>query len=604
VYYFIQKLQEWQKADTELRKRQRAFEEIQKEYDGILNAGNKRFILLGERQADTFETFEAQVACIRKLAERQKELLLNRNKYQRLAAQYRRQRDDNQQSLQTIYNRLGVREQEEIRLLSGQLGDYRNARKTADETTVILHDRQAGLRQSALYGESLESLSIEEAVTCKAQFEREAGRYGQLIEEIKSIEVKVRLAESGNTLEKAIDRQDRAVKSLEETFETNLQSITGSLIADQLRKEISLNNENRVFREANRILGDITRERYGLTLSNVKDSAFKAIDHTTGNILALEELSTGTRVQLLLAIRLAYIRSLEKNIKLPVLADELLANSDDRRSEAIIRSLIEISKERQLFYFTAQADEVSKWNAFLEKEPEISSRITVLDENTRINEYHRPEIRPVLWIKDIPDPKNLSHGEYGRLLQIQPFNLLLQNETELHLWYLFDDPARIYSFLQRGIYCWGQLRQLREKGSGENLTKEEWKLIGRKIGLLQSYMELYRAGRPLKIDRGIIESSGIVSGIFIGKVSALLEKYEGDPLKLLEALPDIPRLQKVRIDGLREYFMEKEYIDGKEPLKPEDIHIIMQSRVSLLGINPEIAGRFLEQIISGTVSEE
>lgn len=604
-YYFIQKLLEWQKAVAELRKRQRAFEEIQKEYDDILKAGNKLFLLLGEQQTDSFESFEAKAIYLRKLADRQKELWLTTTKYQSLTEQHRKQREENLQSLQLIHDRLGLREKEEIRLLSGQLDAYRHTKKEADETTAILHDRRKSLRQSALYHESLELLSTEEAILYKTQFEGEAGRYGQLIEAIKSIEINVRLAEAGNTLEKAIDRQDKAVKSLEETFDANLQSLTGSLIVDQLRQEISLNNEHKVFRKANRILGDITRERYGLILSHVKDPVFNAIDHTTGNILTLEELSTGTRVQLLLAIRLAYIQSLEKQIKLPILADELLANSDDQRSEAIIRSLIAISKERQLFYFTAQADEVSKWNTFLEQEPEISFRITVLDEKSRMSEYHRPEIQPVLWIKEVPEPNGLSHGDYGRLLQIQPFNLLLHHETELHLWYMFDEPDKVCFFLQRGIRCWGQLKQLREKqekGKNDHPAAEEWKLLDQKIGLLQTYMELYRTGRPLKIDRAVVEASKTISGIFIDKVSALLDESEGDPIKLLEAMPGIPRFQKAKIDELREYLMEHRYIDGKEPLSPESIHIAMQSRVSSLGINPELAGRFLEQITSVTES--
>jgi len=597
-YYFIQKLLEWQKAGTELRKKERAFEEIQKEYNAILKAGNNLFILLGEQQVDTIETFEAQAAYIRKQVDRQKELLLNVNKYQGLIEQYQKQREENLQSLQVIYGRLKLQEKEDIRLLSGQLDDYRKTKKIFEETRVILQDRQETLRQSTLYNEELELLTIEEAVIYKKQFAGEAERYDQLIEEIKSIEVKVDLAESGNTLEKAIDRQDKAIKSLEETFDANLQSLTGSLIVNQLRKEISLNNENKVFREANKILGDITQERYGLTLSDVKDSTFKAIDHVTGHILTLEELSTGTRVQLLLAIRLAYIKSLEKNIKLPILADELLANSDDQRSEAIIRSLIEISKERQVFYFTAQMDEVIKWKAFLEKEPEIFSEIISLDEKSRLNEYHIPEIQPVLWIKEVPEPGTLSHDEYGHLLQIQPFNLLEQNETELHLWYLFEPPARIYSFLQRGIRTWGQLKQLREKGNEENLTTAEWKLIDQKIGLLQSYIELYRIGRPLKIDRAVIETSKIISETFIDRVSALLEECGGNPLALLEALPGVPRLQKSKIDDLREYLIENKYIDGKDLLGTEDIHIALQSRISSLGISPETADQFIGQLIS------
>ena len=61
------------------------------------------------------------------------------------------------------------------------------------------------------------------------------------------------------------------------------------------------------------------------------------------------------------AVRVAFLEQ-DESARLPLLLDETLGTSDDGRAGAIIDSVIEIAREgRQVFYFTAQHDEVGKW---------------------------------------------------------------------------------------------------------------------------------------------------------------------------------------------------------------------------------------------------
>ena len=72
-------------------------------------------------------------------------------------------------------------------------------------------------------------------------------------------------------------------------------------------------------------------------------------------------LSDGTRVQLLLAVRLAFVEQNER-VQLPIFLDEVLANADDQRADAIVRTVLQIAATgRQVFYFTAQRDELERW---------------------------------------------------------------------------------------------------------------------------------------------------------------------------------------------------------------------------------------------------
>ncbi len=80
--------------------------------------------------------------------------------------------------------------------------------------------------------------------------------------------------------------------------------------------------------------------------------------------MSLEELSSGTRVQLLMAARLAFIETMEQGPQLPLILDETFANSDDVRARAVMDATIEICRRgRQVVYFTARHEEVAQWES-------------------------------------------------------------------------------------------------------------------------------------------------------------------------------------------------------------------------------------------------
>lgn len=65
------------------------------------------------------------------------------------------------------------------------------------------------------------------------------------------------------------------------------------------------------------------------------------------------QLSTGTREQLYLAIRLAYVLYYCKsNQPLPIVIDDVLVNFDEKRSRQTLAVLTDISKSTQVLFFT------------------------------------------------------------------------------------------------------------------------------------------------------------------------------------------------------------------------------------------------------------
>jgi uncharacterized protein YhaN len=65
------------------------------------------------------------------------------------------------------------------------------------------------------------------------------------------------------------------------------------------------------------------------------------------------QLSRGTAEQLYLSLRFGFIREFSKTTEsLPIIMDEILVNFDPRRARATAETIIELSKEQQILFFT------------------------------------------------------------------------------------------------------------------------------------------------------------------------------------------------------------------------------------------------------------
>lgn len=77
------------------------------------------------------------------------------------------------------------------------------------------------------------------------------------------------------------------------------------------------------------------------------------VHRSDGEILEPPQLSTGTREQLYLAVRLAYVlHYCGRAEPLPVVMDDVMANFDEERSRNTLRALGEVSKDAQVIMFT------------------------------------------------------------------------------------------------------------------------------------------------------------------------------------------------------------------------------------------------------------
>jgi len=512
--------------------------------------------------------------------------------------------------LAEVYKKLDLEigQKEEIWAWNQQLDAFRQVHKDHQDAGTLYRDKNQTLKAHHLFVEvesELSTLTLDEAKMKCAAFKQQLDKLEELNKQIIEIERDIEHEKEGTAMEEALAVKEASLNGLEQVYQNNLASVTGDLVVGLLKETYREQNSAGIFGKANRLFSRITNGRYHLSVEESGTPGFRAYDTVYKNWLELSQLSTGTRIQLLLAVRLAFIEMQEQNLKLPILADEVLANSDDLRAQEIISALAEISKEgRQVFYFTAQADEIDKWKAFKASDPELDLKIFTLDGQHNEKPDYRLDEAPLLSgfkVTDVPLPANLTADEYRKLIKVPRFNPLTEEPEQLHLWYLLDDQQLLYTCLLKRIGTYGQLKGFMQyQGRLPGMNEKSLDSLQVKIRLLESYLELFRRGRPKPIDRQVLVQSGAISGTFIDLVSEKLQELNGDPQRLLLALggKEVQGFLQSKLKALEQYFVGLGVIDDQQLLSPEDLQIRFTAIVSNLDIPEDQAQAFIHKVTS------
>ncbi len=205
----------------------------------------------------------------------------------------------------------------------------------------------------------LELENIEDEL---ATAQKIAAQAKELQNRLTRLDAEIERTEKGHSLENALAEKENKRVVLENVRSRKAAKAVGQAILDTLR-DSAIKNAPPVFQRAQENFERVTDNRY--TLGIPEGNTFRARDHHLNRDFDLTKLSSATRVQLLLSVRLAFVETQETNYRLPLTLDETLANSDDPRAQAIIKTMSTLAANRQIFYFTAQEDEVNKWKDYV-----------------------------------------------------------------------------------------------------------------------------------------------------------------------------------------------------------------------------------------------
>ena len=228
------------------------------------------------------------------------------------------------------------------------------------EKETLLQKAQQDLQNSTGFTDDLMSMPEAELNTSLREQQQVANEKDSLIQRIVEIKKDVDDTEASHDLEDAHAEVSQNQAVLEKDRKKHCEQVAGHVLVKNLMAHIRNEGMPEVFTKAHEHFYQATLGRYELRFT--PEGAFAAHDTERDLSYSLNELSSGTRVQLLLCVRVAFVETLEKHgDTFPLTLDEALGNSDDDRADTVIRTLAQLAERRQIIYFTAQTDEVNKW---------------------------------------------------------------------------------------------------------------------------------------------------------------------------------------------------------------------------------------------------
>lgn len=467
--------------------------------------------------------------------------------------------------------------------LVGQLEDFRALQAEASD----LESRSAQDREElAEAGESgLAELDTPSLRRLEEELAAKAARVDELWKKIAEIKAEVREARRGHSLQDLIASREEAREELGEHRDAAVFAEAGRFLIDVVEREHEQTQMPRVFQRARDHFYTFTHHGYELRLGrDSKSPRLFAIEPRNGESRELDELSDGTRAQLLLAARVAFAEEVERGLTLPLFLDEALDQSDPARFEAIAGSLGRLAEDqgRQIFYLTSDpVDRERIRRALAEEDCAVAAEIDLgVLRGRGAAAVKEPAALRIPPRTSVPEPAGVTAEEYGRLLGVPPFAPVLGHSRQHFFFLLSDDLALLHVLLEDRIEWvgqWGMLARspFATRLASRSTTSEQ---IGARVRLLEVFCEGWGHGRGRPVDRDALAASRALSQRYLDDVVEVARELGGDPVRLLAALREKgdPRLRGFRsrsTDALGEYFRDSGHLDDRTVLGEDDVRL-------------------------------
>ena len=246
------------------------------------------------------------------------------------------------------------------------LDEYRNLVNEANrrEQSIREYKKKLESRQDLL------ELTFKEADSRVRICEQSVAKLGDVMGEIGGIEASIKQTTQKDSLGQALANLSEGEQFLEERRRENLQKVAGKFLLERVRAQHDQQSCPKVLRRAAELFAKFTHHKYNIIVDERSDPpSFRVFEVFTRIGKGLSELSDGTRIQLLLAVRLAFANQIERGVKLPIFLDDVLTTSDPSRFQIIVESLNVLAAEekRQIVYLTANPSDAVRWSQTLVK---------------------------------------------------------------------------------------------------------------------------------------------------------------------------------------------------------------------------------------------
>jgi uncharacterized protein YhaN len=249
---------------------------------------------------------------------------------------------------------------EELEAAEKRSAQYRGLTDRLAQTERILLEGAGGLPLAELEGQAtkIDPDALPEAITRLAQeieqeLAPESKRLSVLIGEKKN---QLRQMDGNAKAAEAAEQGARLLAKLRRLAERYLQlKVAGYVLKSEIERFRS-ENQTPVLAITSRYFSELTLGSFAGLLADENDQGEPVLVGTrpSGARVLVERMSSGTRDQLYLALRLASLewRLAGHHEPMPFILDDILVNADDARSKAALKILGELAAKTQVILFT------------------------------------------------------------------------------------------------------------------------------------------------------------------------------------------------------------------------------------------------------------
>lgn len=569
VDHFVRQVQDYERAAQARRALDetitRLEQEINDSRESVREFLEKWGITVGVNQAE----LDTTLTDLTERTRRAEEAVAKRDRMDTEVSRLFQDIKEREQRIASLYREAGLTPGDRRSLEDGfeRLESWKRQRQRLQENSVRESERRKALDGRPRLIEKAENGERETLERERENAEAEAAGLEDLHNERAQINVDVRTAGGSRQLEKAGVEVDRAKAALEDRMSEQLFAEAGQFLLDEIEREHRAEHEPEVLRDARERFQRFTHYAWDVELDGDR---LRARDRKQNRMRELAELSSGTRMQLLLAVRLAWTRHLEQTLEpLPLFLDEALTTADETRFKAVTRSLETLAREegRQIFYLSARRQEVALWERVTGRSPHHIELASV----RRIREEVKPESYDLPEEPQIPEPGEKSAQEYAAELGVPPLAPMHPVAT-VHLFHLLRDDLLLLHRLLRdwNVTTLGQLEALLESPSAIMAIPDEKQrqtLRGR-CRIADAWARSWRRGRGRPVDRIALEESGAVSENFIEEVTELAKDNDGEAQPIIDAMESrtVSGFRTRKIEELQEYLQQNGYMNLEDQL--------------------------------------
>jgi len=403
-----------------------------------------------------------------------------------------------------------------------------------------------------------------------------------------AIDERLARARRERDLDAARETERNARDALERAYEEVLNAEAASAVLDHLDRTYRSERLPAALRRAETWFARFTHHAFALAFDASADGPDRvhAVDRADGRRRRLDQLSSGTKAQLLLALRLAHALEAERGgPSLPLILDEALTTSDVGRFAAVAEALTTLTREegRQVVYLSARRDDAALWSELADRSEGRIEAPTVLD-LARIRgappasdswasgaaASRTSASREPAW-REPPAPDGLDAAGYASALGVAPIDPWRPERIHpLHL--LHDRLDLVHRLTRLRIGTVGALASLLadEPQAVRLLGAGDRALVAARLEAARAWCERWRVGRGRAVGVAALTRSDVVSAAFLDRVARLADACSGDAEELLAALArgEIKRFREDAREALAGWLHEHGYLDPRPASTP------------------------------------